>query len=141
MIIPRRRAAAIALIALALIVLMVLMGSSDAEGTPEPPCDDVPTAQDYVPCEPTSSTTSSTVPEETTTTTVPSSTSSTTLPDNTDELTCDDLPSNIPQGDPAYSPDLDADSDGIACEGPETVVPAPVAPPAVPVVANPPFAG
>ena len=71
---------------------------------------------------------------ETTTTTV----SQTTTTEPTLQLTCDDLPDNIPASSPQYSPELDADSDGIACEAD---VPAPVAPPATPVVANPSFTG
>lgn len=32
---------------------------------------------------------------------------------------------NIPQGDPRYSPGLDRDNDGIACENPDVVDPSP----------------
>ncbi len=50
--------------------------------------------------------------------------------------------SNIPAGSPAYSPDMDGDGDGVACEvsapaAPPAVVPAPVAPAPAPVAPAP----
>lgn len=80
---------------------------------------------------------SSTVPDTTTTSsTVPDTTTTTVQVPGTqpDTLTCADLPANIPVGSPAYSPDLDQDGDGIACE-------TPVAAPASPVVTQPTFTG
>lgn len=99
----------------------ILDGNPQTSDEPKVPVD---VDTNCIPDETSTTTTSTTVPETPTT--------STTLPDT---LTCADLPPNIPSSSPAYSPDLDQDHDGIACEAP-----APAAP-ARPVVATPSFTG
>lgn len=113
------------ILALALASVGVLSAASSSAATcPEPAYED----QD--PCYPTTTTTSTTAPPETTTT-------SSTVPVPVDLPDCDELPDNIPSTSPDYRPELDHDNDGVACDSDAP----PVAPPAVPVVDQPNFAG
>lgn len=128
----------LALIALAFasVGALTAASSSDYETCPEP------TATTYVPCYPTTTTPTTstpgpttTVPQTTSTTAPAPTTTSTSQPESVDLPDCSELPANLTPQDPEFRPELDGDGDGIACEAP------PVAPPAVPVIAQPTFSG